>query len=302
MIRLLYLFLSLFFFSCCNSQSLETFANNSKGNQSGASYGKYLFLVKDRLASIAIYNLEQKKVSCISEMPPRNALNGKSPVFHCNQSSFGIEKYVKNDTFPLLYVSQRNRSNREGSIVSVLRVIPTFSQNDMVAVSFQEVQTIFFPVMNDSNCLGNPNVAFDVDANLMYVYSRNNRKEASNRHQAKLSIFNIPSLRDNSGVVRNVVYLSDADILSAFDSDFNMVNAQGACAKNGTLYIAQFYTNRKTPHGALLHKIDMKSHSRSSVDLSNLGFKGEVEGCWLFNGNLMFSSSGKMLYLLRNFD
>lgn len=302
MIRLLYLVLTLFFFTCCNSQSLETFANNSKGNQSAASYGKYLFLVKDKLASVAIYNLEQKKVSCVAAMPPRNELNGKNTVYHCNQSSFGVEKFVETDSFPLLYVSQRNRSSREGAIVSVLRVLPTFSQNDMVAVSFQEVQTIFFPVMNDRNCLGNPNVAFDVNEKLMYVYSRNNRKEASNRHQAKLSVFNIPSLRDDSGNVRTVVNLSDADILSAFDSDFSMVNAQGACVVNGTLYIAQLYSDRKNPKGALLHKIDMKSHARSAVDLSALGFKGEVEGCWFYNGNLMFSSSGKMLYLLRNFD
>lgn len=292
-------FLSFFFNAGC--QRLETYANNSKGNQSAAAYGKYLFLVKDKLASVAVYNIEKKRVSCVYSMTPRNDMNGKQTVFHCNQSSFGVEKFIETDSFPLLYVSQRNRSATEGAMLAVFRVKPEFVEGEIESFSLEEVQTIYFPVMSDSNCLGNPNVAIDTAKQVMYVYSRNNRKEALNRHKAKLTTFKIPTLRDREGNVVRVVRLSDADILSSFSSDFSMVNAQGACAKSGMLYIAQVYSNSQHKRGAVLHKIDMETQSHTTLDLSSLGFKGEIEGCWAYNGKLMFSSSGKMLYLLHNY-
>ncbi|MBQ4034050.1 MAG: hypothetical protein II623_01175 [Paludibacteraceae bacterium] len=291
----------LFCFINAGCQRLETYANNSKGNQSAAAYGKYLFLVKDKLASVAVYNIEKKSVSCIYSMTPRNDMNGKQTVFHCNQSSFGVEKFIETDSFPLLYVSQRNRSAAEGAMLSVFRVKPEFIEGEMVSFSLEEVQTIYFPVMSDSNCLGNPNVAIDTAKQVMYVYSRNNRKEALNRHKAKLTTFKIPTLRDREGNVVREVRLSDADILSSFSSDFSMVNAQGACAKSGMLYIAQVYSDSLHKRGAVLHKIDMDTQKHTTLDLSSLGFKGEIEGCWAYNGNLMFSSSGKMLYLLHNY-
>jgi len=292
-------FLSFFFNAGC--QRLETYAKNSKGNQSAAAYGKYLFLVKDKLASVAVYNIEKKSVSCVYSMTPRNDMNGKQTVFHCNQSSFGVEKFIETDSFPLLYVSQRNRSAAEGAMLSVFRVKPEFIEGEMVSFSLEEVQTIYFPVMSDSNCLGNPNVAIDTAKQVMYVYSRNNRKEALNRHKAKLTTFKIPTLRDREGNVVREVRLFDADILSSFSSDFSMVNAQGACAKSGMLYIAQVYSDSLHKRGAVLHKIDMDTQKHTTLDLSSLGFKREIEGCWAYNGNLMFSSSGKMLYLLHNY-
>ena len=292
-------FLSFFFNAGC--QRLETYANNSKGNQSAAAYGKYLFLVKDKLASVAVYNIEKKSVSCVYSMTPRNDMNGKQTVFHCNQSTFGVEKFIKADSFPLLYISQRNRSATEGAMLSVFRVKPEFVEGEMVSFSLEEVQTIYFPVMSDSNCLGNPNVAIDTAKQVMYVYSRNNRKEALNRHKAKLTTFKIPTLRDREGNVVREVRLSDADILSSFSSDFSMVNAQGACAKSGMLYIAQVYSDSLHKRGAVLHKFDMDTQKHTTLDLSSLGFKGEIEGCWDYKGNLMFSSSGKMLYLLHNY-
>lgn len=298
---LLILFCSLLFLFNASCQRLETYANNSKGNQSAAAYGKYLFLVKDKLASVAVYNIEKKSVSCVYSMTPRNDMNGKQTVFHCNQSSFGVEKFIEADSFPLLYVSQRNRTANEGAILSVFRVNPEFVEGEMVSFSLEEVQTVYFPVMNDSNCLGNPNVAIDTAKKVMYVYSRNNRKEALNRHKAKLTTFKIPTLRDREGNVIREVRLSDDDILSSFSSDFSMVSAQGACAKSGMLYIAQVYSNPQYKRGAVLHKINMDSQEHTTIDLSSLGFKGEIEGCWTYNGNLMFSSSGKMLYLLHNY-
>ena len=192
-------------------------------------------------------------------------------------------------------------SATEGAMLSVFRVKPEFVEGEMVSFSLEEVQTIYFPVMSDSNCLGNPNVAIDTAKQVMYVYSRNNRKEALNRHKAKLTTFKIPTLRDREGNVVREVRLSDADILSSFSSDFSMVNAQGACAKSGMLYIAQVYSDSLHKRGAVLHKFDMDTQKHTTLDLSSLGFKGEIEGCWDYKGNLMFSSSGKMLYLLHNY-
>lgn len=271
---------------------VSLYANNSKGNQSSASYGDYLVLVPKSRGYLHLYNLRTKKLLYSLKMTANTEKDYKGvDLYHCNQTTFGPDFYEPNDPFPLLYISQRAREDRR-CILEVYRLLPIRwdEEGDYSSMGAQLVQTIYFPAMTAENSLGNVNCAIDIKNRLMYTYSRNNVKADTNYRECKVSCFEIPDFR------KDVVYLDDDDIKSSFMLGCSALNMQGGCVKDGRLYIGQGY---KSAGYIYLNVVDLKSEKLlERIDMLAKGVEWEPEGCFLYNGNIMMSTGSNIWQLI----
>ena len=200
-------------------------------HQSAAVYGDYAIFVKGGKLSMRLFDLARK-----TRIATLNLKKEDASLYHCNQSTFGTEKYEPGDFFPLLYISQRSRSERR-CLTEVFRIIPLFNADSTSMLSFriELVQEIFFPPMSRENSMGNVNCVIDPGSRRMYTYSRNNNPEDGNYLQCKISRFAIPDIHQRE------VVLEDTDIESSFMIDTKASNMQGGCIAGGRLYIGQGY-------------------------------------------------------------
>ena len=194
----------------------EVYSDNSYSHQSSAAYGKYLFLVKDKLATVYMYNLQTKRVVAICNMTAHNetvSASSSSVLYHCNQSTFGTFKYDESDPFPLLYISQRAPSSTGRCFVTVFRLLPTMNSagTEYNILKMEQVQTIYLPKSTFSNAMGNANFTIDPQTGYCYTYSRNNTTSASNYLNCRISKFAPVKLSAEE------VYLNDADILDSYE-------------------------------------------------------------------------------------
>lgn len=256
-------------------------------HQSSAVFGEYAFFVSNGRSRICMYNIAKKKVLFTSEFKGEDV-----KTFHCNQSSFGVKKYVETDPFPLLYVSQRAKSDGR-CFVEVFRILPVLdeSKTEYVSFSVELVQKICFPVMTYENSLGNANCVIDVASDLMYTYSRNNNKLDDNYGICKISQFAIPSLDERT------VYLEDVDIVDSFIVDCQAANMQGGCIHDGILYIGQGYNSVGYIY---LNIIDLnKKKLVRRFDLMQFGVYWEPEGCFYYDGNVMLTHSAGICRIVK---
>lgn len=247
------------------------------GHQSAAVYGDYAIFVKVGRLSMRLFDMARKtKVATV------NLKKEDSNQYHCNQSSFGVEKYEPGDYFPLLYISQRSRS--EGRcFTEVFRVIPLFNADSTAMLSFRVelIQEIFFPPMSNENSMGNVNCVIDPSGRWMYTYSRNNNAVDRNYLQCKISRFAIPDIHQKE------VVLEDSDIESSFMIDAKASNMQGGCIIDGRLYIAQGYPAKKYVY---LNVVDLREERLvKRYDLLAQGVDWEPEGCFYYDGNVMLA-------------
>ncbi len=128
-------------------------------HQSAASFGEHVFFVTDKRDKVYVYNIQTKHNDYIINLTGAEAKDytNNTALYHCNQCSFGLF-YVPNDIFPLLYISQRAKSDLR-CFTEVYRII----KHDDITISgssysLQLVQTIFFPAMSAANSMGNVNV------------------------------------------------------------------------------------------------------------------------------------------------
>lgn len=270
------------------------YANNSKGNQSSASYGDYLILVPKSRGYLHLYNLRTKSLLYSLKLTANTEKDYKGvDLCHCNQTTFGVDFYEPNDPLPLLYISQRAREDRR-CILEVYRLLPTRTdgEDDFSSMEAKLVQTILFPAMTVDNSLGNVNCAIDTEKRLMYTYSRNNVKTDANYRECKVSCFDIPDCR------KDVVYLEDDDIKSSFMLGCSALNMQGGCVKDGKLYIGQGY---KSAGYIYLNVVDLKNEKLlERIDMLAKGVEWEPEGCFIYNGNIMMSTGSNIWQL--NFE
>jgi hypothetical protein len=281
--------------------SYRLFAENGVVNQSATNWGKYLFIFTDKMASILLYDLEQKNVVYTLKLTPHAELNNNISVYHCNQCHFGKEKYDENDFFPLLYVCQRSKNGPSPAFMNVLRVLPQFDgTRKITSFSIKEVQRIQFPIMTDQNCMGNPCVVIDQKGGFLYTYSRNYNKAASNYNCAVFSKFRIPSLEKRGDSTLHQVFLNDSDILDSFLCDFSLVNVQGGFFRKGKIYLVQGYPSGNPDlNYVYFREIDIKKRKQVRfVDMLADGFKEEPEGCWYYNKTVMISTYGNNFYSL----
>lgn len=173
--------------------SYKIVATNSIPNQSAANYGKYLFVVSNKMEYIMLYDLEKNKSIYILKNSPRNIKNRNNGnvIYHCNQSCFGKQRFKEGDLFPLLYISQRNETDSTGAFLSVLRITPFIKGEKIDSFNVHEIQKIYFPPMNDNNCMGLPSAVIDTDSDVMYCYSRNLNKKSDNYAGAVITKFRV---------------------------------------------------------------------------------------------------------------
>lgn len=283
------------------SFSFDLFDDKVSANQSAACYEKYLFLISDKLSQVILYDLEEKKVICKSKQEKRELLNGKTVVYHCNQSCFGKERYQKDDMFPLLYISQRAKNNKTGGFISVMRVQPVCNElGDITSVTLEEVQNIIFPVMDDTNCLGNPNAVIDVKHGWMYVYSRNLNSKAKNFNKGKVTKFKLPKFR-KKGRIQTEVCLTMNDVKDSFDTGCSLNSAQAGIYWNNKIYLTMGYPAKiKSLNFIKFREIDLKKRTCThTIDMMANGFKWEPEGMWMYDSRIMVSTNGKRIFTLQ---
>lgn len=268
------------------------FAKNGMGAQSAACYGDYLVLVSNHVAKVGLYNLKNKKLTSVRKMTPKIEFRGKTDIFHANNSSFGINKYVETDYFPLLYVSHRENNEKRG-VLEVYRIVPykkSESSVDYDSLDMQMVQTIYYPPMTDKNALGSPWTVIDREEDCMYTYSRNNRSKSPNRGICRISKFRIPDPKKGKNI-----YLAADDILDSYEIDYKAPLSQGACIHHGMLYIAQGVSPQKS--SVWLRVVDLrKKRLVKSYDLKAAGFPTEPEGCFIFKNKLMLATASKKIF------
>ena len=262
-----------------DSYVVSYYAQNGIICQSVAVHGDYLFYVSDGRSVISLYHLKSKTLLCSKDLK-----GGTRELYHSNQASFGVDYYASDDIFPLLYISQR--SNKEGRcFTEVFRILPSRDDNSMVISTFDVklVQTIYYPVMSETNSLGNVNTVIDHENRLMYAYSRNNNKQETNYGMCKISCFKIPE------VYQNEVYLEDIDIIDSYMLPCSAINMQGGCIKNGKLYIGQ---GSYSAGYILFNIVDLVDRQlEKQVDLIQQGFSEEPEGCFWYDGSPMISTA-----------
>lgn len=205
-------------------------------------------------------------------------------TYHCNQSSFGIEKYEPTDFFPLLYISQRAKSDGR-CFIEAYRIFPLYNEDLSEFDSFylELVQTIYLPKMSRKNSLGNANCVIDTSSQTMYTYSRNNNKSDDNYGQCKISQFAIPDTH------KKTVILNDDDIISSFMINASAINMQGGCIQDGILYIGQGYASAGYIN---FNIIDLeKKELIRCFDLQEYKISWEPEGCFFYDGSVMLAHS-----------
>lgn len=258
--------------------TVSPYADLSINHQSAAVYGDFLFLVMERRQAIRLFDMAQKRT--IYTFRSNSVSSGS--IYHCNQSTFGTQKYDPADFFPLLYISQRSRSENR-CFTEVLRIIPLFNADSTALLAFRTelVQEIFFPPMSKNNSMGNANCVIDAQTGSMYTYSRNNAVSDENYGQCKISRFAVPDFHQRE------VFLEDSDIDSSFMIDATAVNMQGGCIVDGRLYIGQGSPSFKEVY---LNVVDLQEERLvKRYDLLARGVDWEPEGCFYYDGNVMLS-------------
>lgn len=269
--------------SSFESFDVNLYANNIKKHQSAAVYGDYAVFVTDRRSNLYLYNLKTKQLLCEKQFEAVNEKIGNYILYHCNESTFGVDFYKENDPFPLLYITQRARADKR-CIVEVFRLKPEriTPDSDFTSLDAELVQTIYFPVMTAGNFLGRVNCVIDAENKLMYSYSYNLTSGDANYMLGRVTSFQIPDFK------RTEVYLNDDSIVDSFDLGYTAVNSQGGCINNGVLYIGQ---GMKSAGYIYLNIIDLNDKKViTRTDLLANGIEWEPEGCFYYNGALMLST------------
>ena len=278
-------------------KSFEKIAGNGIWHQSSANYGKYLFMVQDKLMGITLYDLEQKKPLFHLSLAPNKELNFAGGVlYHCNNSNFGVEFYDKADMFPLLYISQRQVKEGMRALLTVFRILPHFGKGSEIdSFSIECVQKIYLPTMTEKNRLGTPNVAIDHAKKTMVTYSRYNDPKSEFNQMGRISRIKLPSLRNANGEIQKTVYLNDEDIMDSFDTGWKMTYAQGGFVHGNLLVMG----HRGPTNPTYVHVINLKTHKvEGTTNIYPMGFHDEPEGVFMYRGQVMISSVNKKLYAL----
>lgn len=259
---------------------INVYSSLSFSHQSAAAYGDYAFFVTNGRSQVCLYSLAKKdKLYTLS----LKGVNGGT--YHCNQSTFGFEKFDELDSFPLLYISQRAKSDGR-CFIEAYRIFPLYNEDfsEIESFSIELVQTIFLPPMSYDNSLGNANCVIDAENKVMYTYSRNNDSKDDNYGQCKITQFAVPSVQEET------VVLEDDDIVSAFMIDASAVNMQGGCIKDGILYIGQGYSSAGYIY-LIIIDLEKKELIRR-IDLQDYKVSWEPEGCFFYDGSVMLAHTG----------
>lgn len=219
-----------------------------KGSTQGfAIYGRYGFSVHDKGECVVI-DLKRKRF--ISKF----TLEGNTG--HCNNASFGVERYSEESPFPLLYVTEC-RGDRVCYV------------NDVTLTGSRMVQKICY---DGNDATGPADWAVDRANRLIYFYCTVNNVRT-------LKWFALPRLTDSDA--SGEVHLTDEDTLGSVTAG-DITIPQGSLIHRGRAYLPDGIPPRTTR----LHVTDIESGaSLTTIDLSHTGLEPEgvaVRRRWLY--------------------
>ncbi len=219
-----------------------------KGSTQGfAIYGRYGFSIHDKGQCVIIDMKRHKFVSTF-------ILEGNTG--HCNNASFGVERYSAKSQFPLLYVTEC-RGERACYV------------NDISLEGSRMVQKIFY---DGEDIAGPADWAVDGENNLIYLYCTVNNIRTLKR-------FTLPRLADSD--LRGEVHLKAEDALGSIAAG-EITIPQGSHIHRGRAYLPDGIPPRSTR----LHITDIESAERlSTIELTDTGLEPEgvaSRGRWLY--------------------
>lgn len=224
-----------------------------RGSTQGFSIsGRYGFVFHDK-GQCAVYDL--KKKACVNTFHM-----GVEESCHCNNASFGREKFSKQSPFPLLYLSECR--GRHAAFVY-----------DITTEGATLVQTILL----DSNPFGSSfDWCVDPDEGFLYAYggTRNGSKF--------LWKFPLPTLADSDA--HGEVHLTEADALDVIEIP-GLFIFQGSKIYHGYAFLTQGFP----PYRLSLFVVNLRSHETEAIiDLDPLKVEPEgldVQGKWLYTAH-----------------
>lgn len=215
--------------------------------QGFAIYGRYAFSVHDKGQCVVIDMKRRKFVSTFT-------LEGNTG--HCNNASFGVERYNKQSAFPLLYVTEC-RGERACYV------------NDISLEGSRLVQKIFY---DGADIAGPADWAVDRRKRLIYLYCTIDNIRT-------LKWFTLPRLADSDS--RGEVHLKAEDALGSMPAG-DISIPQGSHIHRHRAYLPDGIPPRPTR----LHVTDLKTGKQLMlIDISHTGLEPEgvaTRGRWLY--------------------
>lgn len=205
--------------------------------QGFAIYGRYAFSVHDKGQCVVIDMKRRKFVSTFT-------LEGNTG--HCNNASFGVERYNKQSAFPLLYVTEC-RGERACYV------------NDISLEGSRLVQKIFY---DGADIAGPADWAVDRRKRLIYLYCTVDNVRT-------LKWFNLPRLADSDS--RGEVHLKAEDALGSMPAG-DISIPQGSHIHRHRAYLPDGIPPRPTR----LHVTELKTGKQLMlIDISHTGLEPE---------------------------
>ena len=244
----------------------------SNSCQGAAVYGSYLFQAVDKQQGIAVYDLSS---NTLLDTVTMTAVN----TYHCNNMSFGCEKYATGDEFPLLYVSMENAAEHKAVVFRIIK-----SGNDF---TFTKVQTVTYPA-NSELSMHYQNCVVDAANGLLYVegYTENSYTQSAT-NKICVARFRLPALAEGD------VALHAADAEEYFFVD-SLTATQGAVVKNGRIVQVFGFAN-----GGVLRVTDPATGKvLRTVSLVSLGITAEPEGLGVYGDGYILTTVTKEVWYL----
>ena len=252
---------------------------SGEGYQGMAIWGDWVVSCQNQ-GYVTLYRLPgMKKVSSTF------SLGSCAKTNHANVAAFGTEYYKQGDSMPVLYVSQAypKTVGGEKDVCYVERILPE-----------GRAETVQRIVFDDTDHLYGYALQWTVDREHQRLIGLGNTISNDDaRNCFRIITFQLPKLSDGP-----VVHLrrSDADacyLIQTTDPRYpHQVVGQGACVKDGCLYMPTGFGSEKAP--SIVYVWDLnKRKLRHIIDLSKELNKVEMEDIDFYQGDAYIQTNGR---------
>ena len=249
-----------------------------QGYQGMSIYGDYLVSLQNT-GIATIYRLRADSMERLRQFP----LASNHKANHANVASFGIERYAKEDAFPLLYVSQCSRERYNG-----LKDV-CFVERISLDAEPQLVQTI---ILDDPDGLFGYALQWVIDHRRRLLIGYGNTIEnLAQGNRWRIMTFRLPTLSQGSEV-----HLSPSDALDNYciqDLDTRFASqqiGQGACIVNGRMYIPVGVGTAQQP--SILYVWNLRRKCLEKVLNFQTLVPHEFEDCEPYRRDLIMQTNG----------
>lgn len=249
-----------------------------QGYQGMSIYGDYLVSLQNT-GLATIYRLSTEGMERLRQFP----LASNHKANHSNVASFGIEHYSKDDTFPLLYVSQCSRERYNG-----LKDV-CFVERISLDAEPQLVQTI---ILDDPDGLFGYALQWVIDRRRRLLIGYGNTLEnLAEGNRWRIMTFRLPTLAQGAEVHLSPSDALDNYCIQDFDARFaSQQIGQGACVLRHRMYIPIGFGTAQQP--SILYVWNLRSKRLEKI----LNFQDlvphEFEDCEPYRGDLLMQTNG----------